>query len=106
MQRIRRYAASTGARTKRAKVWSAMRILRSFSLGDLVAVCEVTSAGQLRCLLWQLKRAGYLSLQHKKPGSPIPGTYRLIRDTGPLCPMTLKSRRAVFDPNEQKEYAL
>jgi hypothetical protein len=103
--RVTRYLATDGSRTQRARVWQAMRVLRSFTIGDLAAVCEIENPGTLRYLLYVLKAAGYLSLQYRT-GSTRQGTYRLTRDTGRLCPMPMKARSVVWDPNEMKEYRI
>jgi hypothetical protein len=111
-RRMTRYALSEGGRTQNAKVWNAMRMLRAFTAGDLMAVCEIAAdtgprgkvPGTLRRMLSVFKASGFLAMTHK--GGTIPAVYRVIRNTGPLCPIYMKKLRVVFDPNTQGEHSL
>jgi hypothetical protein len=103
-RRLQRYAETDGARTQYARIWQAIRVLRTFTTRDLIAVCELQSRGTLDYFLGALRGAGYLGVA--QPRSGVAGSYRLIRDTGPLAPVAQKKRRIVFDANTRTEYAI
>lgn len=81
----------------RSRMWRSMRILRQFSVADLVATAAVmpseaylyirllTEAGYLQCL--RLYKAGR--------GNSYPALWKLVRDTGPFAPKGGKH----IDPN-------
>jgi len=88
----------------RTKLWRAMRILRDFTIGDLLAVCEVSSRASINTFCFQLRRAGYL-MQRRSPRRHGEARYRLLRNTGPESPIYVRSRGLFWDPNDEKEYA-
>lgn len=75
----------------RARMWATMRVLRRFSVGDLMATAGSTRGGA-HTYLWQLRRGGYVWMV--APGTT--GTkarqavYVLTRDSGPLAPRVRK----------------
>lgn len=87
----------------RTRLWRAMRILRDFTIGDIVAVCEMTSRASVTTFFFELRRAGYLL---KRTSPRRPSRFRLLRDTGPNCPVFVRCRHAMWDPNNAQEYPL
>lgn len=88
----------------RTKLWRAMRILREFTIGDLLAVCEVSSRASVNTFCFELRRAGYL-MQRRSPRKHGESRYRLLRDSGPESPVRVRTRHLFWDPNDGKEYA-
>jgi len=73
-------------RTDRDRIWQSIRILRRFTLNDLVSTAEVTY-DMARIFVAGLRRNGLVSLvsQHgNKAGTWA--VYRLVRDAGYLTP--------------------
>lgn len=101
----RRMVASRGA-DKREKLWRAMRILRTFTIGELAAVIELASVKSVSAFCSELQRAGYLTVQRGNHHQHECARYRLIRDTGPIAPWAMNYSAAVYDPNEDKEYPI
>lgn len=96
-------------RTDRARLWSAMRVLKQFTLPELLIASGATrrSAEDLiNCLC----RAGYLRVEHR--GNQTKGewsSYRLTRVVGPRAP-SIRQRveggvrhRLLVDPNTNAE---
>jgi hypothetical protein len=83
----------------RDRMWSAMRILRQFSIPDLaaVAVCKNHSA---EIFVYALFRNGYLRVVRPRASGVKMGSaiYALVNDTGPLAPR-LRSDGTVYDAN-------
>lgn len=101
-RRIARTKGS-GDRHKRARLWQAIRILRDFTTGDLMAVAEQDNRKAVLTWLAQLRRAGYLHVQ-RDMGHRNENRYRLIRNTGPVCPSLVHRGRALYDHNTDQEY--
>jgi hypothetical protein len=97
-QRRRRMAPDSA----RARVWKAMRIMRTFTRSDLMAVAEATR-DNLDRYIPALERAEYLIRARDKLNGVPAGhiIYRLVRDTGPSHPIPWVDGR-VFDQNERK----
>ncbi|MDC8012263.1 hypothetical protein [Tahibacter soli] len=91
---------------KRTRVWNAMRILRDFTVGDLLAVCELTNRQSLLTFCSQLRRAGYLLQRRGDEPRHEQARYRLIRNSGPACPALVRKGTALFDPNTETEHPL
>jgi hypothetical protein len=100
-KRIRRIAATKGPRHQRARLWYAIRTLRSFTVSELLAVAEVDDARRKSVLafLSQLRRVGFLRAQYGNRGRHEATHFRLIRDPGPLTPAVVDRGTAVWDPN-------
>jgi len=101
----RRMVAARGA-DKREKLWRAMRILRTFSIGELAAVTELASVKSVSAFCSELRRAGYLTVQRGNHHKSECARYHLIRDSGPLAPWAMNHGTAIYDPNEDKEYSI
>lgn len=86
-------------RTARDRIWQSMRILRRFSLPDLVATAE---AGDTNCLKYTrgLSAAGIVRLVQPKDSGKKGGhvQWALARDLGPKAPR-LRADGTTFDPN-------
>jgi hypothetical protein len=81
-----------------------MRVLRRFTLPDVVATAEIGPANA-RKYITSLVNAGYLRIviekqEGKKGGHAV---YLLVRDTGPLAPR-LQSDGYTYDPNQHRTY--
>lgn len=101
----RRMVASRGA-DKREKLWRAMRILRTFTIGELAAVTELASVKSVSAFCSELRRAGYLTVQRGNHHRGECARYRLIRNSGPLSPWATNHSAAVYDPNTNTEYPI
>ncbi len=105
-------ARRTGARTRawhrqpraRDRAWTAMRVLRRFSLPDLAATAEI-GLDNARKYCIGLCRAGYLRIVQPKANGRKGGhqVYQLVRDTGPHAPR-LQSDGNTYDPNEHRVF--
>lgn len=102
----RRKAAGKGADGKRAKLWQAMRILRTFTTFELQAVTESEQRHAARTFVAQLLRAGFIAAPPGNRGSHAPLRYKLIRDTGPAAPWLIHCGAAMYDPNTDTEYPI
>ncbi|MBW4550795.1 MAG: hypothetical protein KME35_06760 [Aphanocapsa sp. GSE-SYN-MK-11-07L] len=86
------------------KLWQTMRILQSFSIGQLQA-CSDVSSKIVRTVVAQLYQLGYiqtLSLKHKYFNGNE-DTYQLVRDTGAKAPL-LCADGISYDPNIRTIY--
>lgn len=91
-------------RTARYRAWQSMRMLRRFTVPDLVATAEVrndNAGNYVRALL----DAGFLRVvkpkrEGVKGGHPI---YLLVRNTGPKPPLVRGHGRTVWDANTDEE---
>jgi len=88
----------------RARMWYAMRVLRNFTLDELMAVTELTNRRTVGAYLHTLKRAGFVSARRGNAGRREPTNFRLIRNSGPQCPAELRKGAAVWDFNTNTEY--
>lgn len=91
---------------RRGRMWRSMRILRKFTVSDLVATAVVTPAVAYRYVK-TLSDAGYIECSKPhKPGSagkgrcepPHDAKWMLVRDTGPYAPRGGKHRDPNLDP--------
>lgn len=94
--------------TIRQRAWCAMRIRRSFTIGELVADAAEPDEGQPRDnigrFLSRLAQAGYVREQPRRaPGTAIGSNgfkrYSLVRNTGPKAPVFRSELGVIFDPN-------
>lgn len=83
--------------TRRENMWRAMRMIKAFTLADLVAAASteevMISAEDAKDYVRYLTRAKYL---RRIPGRLV--VWRIINDTGPLPPQVQRVRQ-VWDPN-------
>ncbi len=91
-----RSPAALPPNTKQQKVWTAMRILRTFTLADLAATTEVCEKDCYR-YVHPLMRAGYVAATRER--SLHRRVYRLVRNTGPRAPGV--RRLTVTDRNDR-----
>lgn len=101
-RRIGQTRAAAG-RHQADKIWQAMRMLRRFTVAELVAVVETSTASTVGSYASVLARTGFLRVQrfHRAPAS-----YLLIRNSGPTPPSIVHRRTAVYDHNTETEYPL
>jgi len=92
--------------TTRDRLWSAMRILGKFSLGDLLALADEGRRGyaNARNYLSILTRAGYLrELPRREPGTAVTSNgfkrWALVRNTGPAAPVWRPRNGQIYDLN-------
>lgn len=91
-------------RSQRARLWSAIRVLKRFSLPEL-KMSAGASRRSTEDLINCLQRAGYLRLVER--GNSMAGTwsvYQLAANTGPKTPIITHNggRRRLVDPNNGK----
>jgi hypothetical protein len=84
--------------SKQYKLWRSMRVLRRFTVPDLIATAPGTKRKSVQCYVVRLARVGYLAREPRE-GNDIQ-IYRLVRNTGPYAPM-LRRGDAVYDPNKK-----
>lgn len=112
-------APLTGRRRTRkvtfaARLWKAMRAMRSFTVDDLVALAVRAERDPLTMAYRYVKameRAGYvLATPRRKPGTALTSNghkhYILVRDTGPEAPVLSMRHRAILDPNTGDRHPL
>lgn len=93
-------------RPQRARLWSAMRVLRRFSVPELMIAANATTAAT-NGFVNGLRRAGYL--KREPAGRNEWSTYVLVNRSGPKAPQlryrTVGDRRQryLFDPNNGSE---
>lgn len=82
----------------RSRMWQSMRVMRRFTVADLVATAEVGDSAATKYVRYLL-RAGYLRCVVAKLNGRTGGHahYRLLKDTGPFAPRV--GKQAVSDPN-------
>jgi len=101
--------------TLRERAWGAMRILRKFSLADLIMLIaegrerDITS--NVGKYVRALTRAGLLrQLPQREQGGALTSNgnvrWLLIQDVGPLAPVWRAERGTVYDPNAHAELPL
>jgi hypothetical protein len=80
--------------TARARIWTAMRVLKTFDVPMLMMTAEATRR-QCEDYISALGRAGYVRVQRHHVARAKPGAhgfardftaYQLVRSTGPNCP--------------------
>lgn len=91
------------ADTLRQRAWAAMRVRRVFTVGDLVtdAARDEAKAGvNIHRFLDELCRAGVVR-KEPRAGKPRaePVAYRLLRNSGPIAPVTSRKLGLVHDFN-------
>ncbi len=82
----------------RHRIWQSMRILRRFTLADLIASAESTRTNTQK-YVQQLRAKGYVRvIQARRSGFPgEDAVYQLVRNTGPLPPRI--GKQGLHDPN-------
>lgn len=102
--RIRHYTRRKHAAGRhRQRWWQAMRIMRTFTVTEVMAACEYEgSCRSVHAYLSVLRRTGYVT----RTPEAAPYQYRLIRDSGPHCPSVIHRGKVVFDHNTDTEYPL
>jgi hypothetical protein len=87
----------------RDRAWQSMRILRQFTVIDLMATAEMTHANA-SAYIRALARSGYLRVA--QPAKSVLGgqaVYQLVRDTGPYAPR-LQTDGRTYDVNTHQIY--
>lgn len=88
----------------RDRAWQSMRMLRSFTLPDLMATAEIGYDNAKRYVAG-LERSGYIRRAVDKRNGRKGGhvVWMLVRNTGPQAPR-LQSDGNTYDPNEHQIY--
>jgi len=102
-------ARTKGARTMkvqenaRYRAWRSMRILRQFTIPDLIATAEI-GGSNVGKYLRALKACGYLRVTTPKKDGAKGGyeRYRLVKNTGSNQPRC-RSNSTLYDPNTDEE---
>lgn len=92
-----RLSSKPGAR---ARAWQSMRILRRFTQDELQMTAEISKAN-VKFFVARLLDAGYLTITQARRGGHSPNQYQLVRDNGPIAPISWKNGE-VFDPNTRQ----
>jgi len=100
---------AVGSRTMKVQVnaryraWHSMRMLRQFTISDLVATAEIGVSNVGKYLL-ALKACGYVRVTSPKRDGVRGGCelYRLVKNTGPKPPRC-RSNGMLYDPNTDEE---
>lgn len=84
------------------KVWMASKATKAFTAKDMAFICSV-NIRSCQNYMALLEKAGYLRVQHKKPGQTA-YVYSFVRskDTGPLSPAVLYGETQIYDRNTQE----
>lgn len=82
----------------RSRMWQSMRVLRTFTVADVMASAEVGASAARKYVLY-LRKAGYLSCIVPRESGRTGGHahYRLLKNTGPFAPRV--GKQTVRDPN-------
>lgn len=93
-------AAPMRAHQDRMRVWQSMRILRRFTIADLICAGEVTR-NHVEGYVRHLVRANYVRVVQPRRLGVAGGdaVHQLVRDTGPLAPRI--GKQGLLDPNLQ-----
>ncbi|MDQ6957207.1 MAG: hypothetical protein Q9M21_08425 [Mariprofundaceae bacterium] len=87
-------------KSPRQRAWKAMRIMTQWTLGDIESTAEISRANA-ESFVYALVKAGYVRrIQPKKNG--VKGgyaVYRLVKNTGPRCPVTANYNAIIHDRN-------
>ena len=90
--------------TARTGAWSAMRILRRFTIPEVAATAEA-EANNVQRYVFGLAKTGYLRVVRARVSGTKMGSaiYALVNDTGPLPPR-LHRDGSIYDANPRGEY--
>ena len=83
---------------KKQLVWSYMRRTKIFCTKDLLTIFEI-DLSYLKTFLYHLEKAGYIATEDKDKNIKY-RCYRLLEDTGPIAPKTVKGE--LYDYNINK----
>lgn len=85
------------------QAWQAMRILRRFTLPQLLVTCPALAHRTARHYLARLRRCGYVAKVADRATGQVGSfdVYGLRRNTGPLAPIARKGSVSMYDPNTQ-----
>lgn len=85
-------------RQARQRIWQALRVMREFTVAEIIATAEA-SATNTRHYLRSLAKADYVLCVRSRHSGYSGGhaLWRLVRDTGPYAPRI--GARGVQDPN-------
>lgn len=88
----------------RDRAWQSMRILRTFTLPDLVSTADIQPDNAKKYVIG-LTNAGYVRCIREKDNGRKGGyaVYRLARDTGPHAPR-LQADGRTYDTNTHRVY--
>ena len=89
----------------RQRLWNAMRIYKLFTIAELAPVADASPAN-VQKYLRALAQAGYLRLERAKRNGAVSGhaVWRLVRNSGPRCPIARSDGSGVYDPNTDQLY--
>jgi len=89
------------------QAWQAMRILRRFTVEQLVVTSPALRYKAACRYAYRLRQCGYLVLATKRPlGQPgMRDVLQLVRNSGPLAPIPRHAAVQVFDPNTNTTWA-
>lgn len=85
------------------KLWYAARVLRRFTVSDLLAVADYPNRKSAQAWLNKMRHAGYFRSHCNGNQEAV---WTLTRDTGPVCPAIVRNRTSVWDFNNEQEYRI
>lgn len=99
---LTRHHAVVGARQR---IWNALRIYKLFTAAEIGPVASASPAN-VQKYLRALAQAGYLRLERPKRNGCVDGhaVWRLLRNSGPRCPIVRSDHSGVYDPNTDQVY--
>lgn len=89
----------------RQRAWNALRVYKVFTAAEIAPVADI-SLTNLQKYLKALARAGYLRLERPKRNGYLDGhaVWRLLRNSGPGCPIVRQDGSGAWDPNHARVY--
>ncbi|WP_146010353.1 hypothetical protein [Acidimangrovimonas sediminis] len=100
--------------TFRQRAWTAMRVRRCFTIGEIVADASRDGDGDqqdnARRYVSRLSAAGYVAEMPRRVSGTAPGSngfkrWLIRQDTGPKAPVFRESACAIHDPNTGEDVA-
>lgn len=89
----------------RQRIWNALRVYKRFTAAEIAPVAEATQ-DNVQKYLRALARSGYLRLERAKRNGCVDGhaVWKLLRNSGPRCPIVRTDQGSVYDPNSDEQY--
>ena len=97
MSKLKPHFGKSKKKTNRQKAWDYMRRNRTFRVGDLLVVLEI-SEGSLKSLVRQLSQAKYI-VKSNRVQSFRDKEFRLVKNTGVVCPSVITGTKFLYDSN-------
>lgn len=89
--------------TNRQRIWTSMRVLKSFDAQTVAITCEL-SLKTVKHFIDELRQAGFVAHVRDRRWAGEHATYSLVRRSGPIAPK--RSGKSFFDANDGSTYPL